>query len=150
MSEVMDLHFSVFNGHKNDADKRARDLMRSIAPDWLEKVEEIETKGNGIMAIFDQNVSVEVIMYCSIVAAYVNENRELQMPPIGIELTPFQLTAVINSRIDEFDKDRLYKMAANAAFGTQLFAMLNLGGVWGWPTTHTFWERTEIGFRRTS
>lgn len=150
MRELMDLHFSVFNGHVNDANKRARELMRAIAPDWLEKVEEIETKGNGIMAIFDQNVTVEVMMYCSMVAAYVNEWRgDIEMPPIGTDLTVYQLAAIISSKIPANDKHRDYKVAANHEFAKQLHSMVKTGGVWGWPATATIWEITEDGFRRT-
>jgi hypothetical protein len=147
----MDLQFSVFNGHVNDADKRARELMKTIASDWLEEVEKIEKEGDGIMAIFNTQATLASICYASIVAAYVNERSgDIEMPPIGTDLTVYQLAAIISSKIPTHDKHRDYKIAANHEFANQLHSMVKTGGVWGWPATATIWEITEDGFRRTA
>jgi hypothetical protein len=147
--KTLDLQFSVFNGHVNDADKRARELMKWIAADWLDDVEKIEKDGDGIMAIFNQDATLATICYSSIVAAYVNEHREdPDMPAVGINLTVWQLAAVISNRIPR-DENRAYKLKANLLFVEQLHEMVKLGGVWGWPATATIWEKTEDGFRRT-
>ena len=73
MKDPMGLQFSVFNGHVNDADSRARSLMGKIAPESLKRVEEIEQERAGIMGIFEVPVDNDLMMYAAIVAAYVNE-----------------------------------------------------------------------------
>lgn len=51
--ERMSPGFAVFNGHVNDADKRARAVMSKRCPVYLARVEAIEREGNGIMHLFD-------------------------------------------------------------------------------------------------
>jgi hypothetical protein len=71
--EVMNLVFSVFNGHVNDANARARALMRVLDPSLLEEVETIEREGNGIMAVFNVAPTTATILFSALVCAYVNE-----------------------------------------------------------------------------
>ncbi len=76
MSEQpMDPGFSVFNGHVNNADEKARALMRLFWPDYLEEVERLEEEGNGIMNIFNQEPTQATLTYATIVTAYVNDGR---------------------------------------------------------------------------
>ena len=71
--EPMSIPFAVFNGHINDADKRAREVMRAECPQWLDEVEAIEREGNGIMAIFDAyDPSPAVNRYACLVQDFVN------------------------------------------------------------------------------
>jgi len=69
----MDVYFSVFNGHKNNADKRARELMSRECPDALAEVEKIEREEGGIMAIFHCAPCFATATYAGAVFAYVNE-----------------------------------------------------------------------------
>ena len=64
---------SVFNGHINDADKRARQVMKDYFPEQLKVVEEVEKKGGGIMAIFQQEPLLETMAYVVLVTAFANE-----------------------------------------------------------------------------
>ncbi len=75
LSKMMDIKFSVFNGHINNANKRTKKIMKEIAPDMLKRINQIERKGGGIMAIFDYNPSDEpaIMMFASMVAAFVND-----------------------------------------------------------------------------
>lgn len=81
--KMMDLKFSVFNGHINDANKRTRKIMREVAPDMLKRVDQIKRKGGGIMAIFDYGPSDEpaLMMFASMVAAFVNDTYKPAKPP---------------------------------------------------------------------
>ena len=67
--------FAVFNGHVNKADERARKMLADTQPEWLEEVEQIETEGNGIMAVLQRTPTPAVAAYVSLVTAFVNENR---------------------------------------------------------------------------
>ncbi len=51
-TEKMDAFTAVFNGHINNAHRRARDAMGRECPGYLAKVLKREKDGNGIMAIF--------------------------------------------------------------------------------------------------
>ncbi|GAG91020.1 unnamed protein product, partial [marine sediment metagenome] len=75
--KMMDVKFSVFNQHINNAEQRTREIMRGIAPKYLMRVDDIKRKGNGIMAIFEYSPSDEpaTMMYASMVAAFVNDSR---------------------------------------------------------------------------
>lgn len=74
---------SVFNGHINNANKRAREIMKGIAPDFLKRINQIERKGGGIMAIFDYNPGDEpaTMMFASMVAAFVNDAQTTAHKP---------------------------------------------------------------------
>lgn len=72
---AMDPGFAVFNGHVNNADRRARDLMRRWFKSSLAEVEAIEEKNNGIMAIFHNDPTPAVLAYVALVTAFVNEDR---------------------------------------------------------------------------
>ncbi len=76
--KMMDVKFSVFNQHINNAEKRTRKIMRGIAPKYLRRVDYIKRKGGGIMAIFDYSPSDEpaTMMYARMVAAFVNDTRD--------------------------------------------------------------------------
>ena len=79
MAEKMNTIFAVFNGHVNEADRLAREVMRKRCPVWLERVEMIEREGGGIMAIFS-NIHTFPIRpwtrrYADLVTQFVNENR---------------------------------------------------------------------------
>jgi len=71
--EIMDGHFSVFNSHINDADKRAREVMKTFFLDDLKNIEAIEKQHNGIMAIFDCEPKCSTVLYVGLVTAFVNE-----------------------------------------------------------------------------
>jgi len=75
MSEPMSPYFSVFNGHCNQADKRARAIMKAVAPESLEEVERVEKTGDGIMAVFQNSPTQALAMYVGMVTGFVNENR---------------------------------------------------------------------------
>lgn len=63
----------VFNGHVNDADKRARRLMEVISPEWLAEVKKKEKAGGGIMAIFQADPTLATMAYAVLVNAFVLE-----------------------------------------------------------------------------
>ena len=71
----LDPGFSVFNGHVNDADTKARALMRQFWPHYLEEVESLEKAEGGIMAIFNHPPTPATLTYTAIVTAYVNDGR---------------------------------------------------------------------------
>lgn len=73
--EILSVGFAVFNGHVNDADKKARAIMQVICPDKLARVEEIEEEGNGIMHIFNVEPEPATLVYCGMVAGIVNADR---------------------------------------------------------------------------
>ena len=73
MSEVLTPQFAVFNGHINDADKRARALLKAISPNMLETIEDIEQRHKGIMGIFNEPATEVTAFYVALVTAYVNE-----------------------------------------------------------------------------
>lgn len=68
--ERMDGFISVFNGHINDADKRARAIL---SDKHREEVERIEREGEGIMAIFDRSPTSATLRYVELVTQFVNE-----------------------------------------------------------------------------
>lgn len=53
----MDAFTAVFNGHINNADRRARDAMARECPGYLARVLKTEKDGGGIMAIFNAPLS---------------------------------------------------------------------------------------------
>ena len=75
MNEPMDVNFSLFNGHKNDADKRARELLRKTHPKLMDRVEEIEAEQNGIMGVFNVDLEPATMIFVGMVAAFVNEEH---------------------------------------------------------------------------
>ncbi len=80
----MSAGFAVFNGHLNDADKRARRVMREGSARrrrWIATVERIEREGDGIMAIFQRRYCgprdlPAVKEYVRLVTKFVNEDRD--------------------------------------------------------------------------
>ena len=73
--EQLDPFFSVFNGHVNDADKKARACLSEYFTGSLEEVERIEKKHNGIMGIFDEEPTIHTNAYVALVTYIVNEDR---------------------------------------------------------------------------
>ena len=74
---AMDPNFAVFNGHKNDADKRARAALRRMgATKWLQEVENVERDGNGIMNIFNVPISPATAAYAALAAHFVNGEED--------------------------------------------------------------------------
>jgi len=70
--EPMDIGFSVFNGHCNNAFDRVRVALDEFAPSYMERVDEVSKKGGGIMAIFDEEPSPETAAYAALIAFVVN------------------------------------------------------------------------------
>lgn len=75
MPNPMDVNFSLFNLHKNNAGKRAKELLGRTHPKWLERVEEIETEQNGIMGLFNVEPEPATMVFIGMVAAFVNEEH---------------------------------------------------------------------------
>lgn len=83
MPELLSLGMAVFNGHVNNADQRARTLMRAITPKLLAEVESLEQAEYGIMAIFNHEPTTATSVYSAMVTAYANEGRLSSTPPIN-------------------------------------------------------------------
>jgi hypothetical protein len=77
--ERMSAFIAVFNSHVNNADERARALMKEFFPEQLAEVEAMEVEGkkyaDGIMTIFNLGVSPAIMLYVGLVTAFVNEDR---------------------------------------------------------------------------
>lgn len=71
-SKMMGAQFAVFNGHVNDATKKAKLIMAETMPTALEELEKVEEEGGGIMAIFDNDPSQSTLMFVGMVTALVN------------------------------------------------------------------------------
>ncbi len=69
----MDITFSVFNGHCNNAEKRAIKLLRKHYPDWADEIEAAKKKG--IMSVFDQAPTPATAAFTMLVTAFVNEKK---------------------------------------------------------------------------
>ena len=89
-TEILDGYLSVFNNHVNNADQKARAVMRQLCPAFLEQVEDIEKEGNGIMAIFQQSPSAATAYYVAMVQYFVNEDKvELPSSVISVEVPQY-------------------------------------------------------------
>jgi hypothetical protein len=74
MTNLLTPNFAVFNGHINDADARARRVLREQGMgQWLSEVETIEHTNGGIMAIFNREPTAATAAYVALVTAFVNE-----------------------------------------------------------------------------
>ena len=77
----MSIGFSVFNNHVNDANKKAKAILAVTHPEILEVVNRIEKRGNGIMALLDDDYvrgkaeRFAAAIYMGMVLALVNEDR---------------------------------------------------------------------------
>lgn len=71
--EKMDLHTAVFNQHVNDAGNRTKAHMKEFYPRQLERVEKLEIEYNSIMGIFEVKPEIATIVYCTLVAYFVNQ-----------------------------------------------------------------------------
>lgn len=80
LNEAHDINTAVFNNHVNDADNRARAIMRDFMPNWLQELEAVERDGNGIMHIFNVKATPATAAYAALVTAFVNENRKTKEP----------------------------------------------------------------------
>ena len=67
--------FAVFNGHVNDASKKARAILACIAPDKLKRIEELEKEGGGIMHIFNVKPEEATTAFVWLVTALVNADK---------------------------------------------------------------------------
>lgn len=72
--EPMDDFTAVFNNHVNNADKRAREIMKKKCPGWLKRVRDREKSGGGIMAIFKTPKHRAFARYAALVQHFVNES----------------------------------------------------------------------------
>lgn len=70
----MDFQFSVFNGHINDAHKRAMESLQGENPVWADEIRAAEAVG--IMGIFDKPPTDATKRYVDLVTEYVNEDAE--------------------------------------------------------------------------
>lgn len=76
MPEKLSPYFAVFNGHVNEADKRARAfLAENSLTTWLEEIKAMEAKENGIMALFNHEPTAATGAYVALVTLFVNEGR---------------------------------------------------------------------------
>lgn len=66
-------YFAVFNNHINNADERAREVMKAFYSNDLKELVKIEKKGKGIMIIFQEEPSLSTFLYTGLVTAFVNE-----------------------------------------------------------------------------
>ena len=64
---------SVFNGHVNNANKRARKVLADHFPEQLAEVELKEKEGNGIMVILNSEPTMATMAYVVLVTMFVNE-----------------------------------------------------------------------------
>jgi len=71
----MDCYNSVFNCHINDADKRARKLLKKVYPAVAKEIKRIKKKHNGIMGIFKEPPSPSIYLYVGMVTAFVNQKE---------------------------------------------------------------------------
>lgn len=76
MAERLGPNWAVFNQHCNDAGDRAMAILDEFYPSWGKEVRDIEKKGNGIMAIFDEKPIPATAAYTMLVTAFVNEDKE--------------------------------------------------------------------------
>ena len=66
--------FAVFNGHSNNADKRARQFLRDNGlSEWADEVDNVERVNNGIMAIFSTAPTAATGAYVALVTLFANE-----------------------------------------------------------------------------
>lgn len=74
--DILDMYYSVFNNHLNDANTKTRKLMGQVCPKYLEELERIEEAEGGIMGIFhNSEPATAAIIYASMVTAFVNEDK---------------------------------------------------------------------------
>ena len=73
--EILTPNWAVFNGHVNDASKRALESMDKWAPTLAEEIRKIEAE-EGIMAIFNTEPTQASASYAALVSHFVNEDRE--------------------------------------------------------------------------
>jgi len=71
MSKKMDVYFSVFNQHKNNAEKRALKVMKDNFPNLYKEIKKAQKEG--IMVIFKQEPTEASLMYSALITAFVNE-----------------------------------------------------------------------------
>jgi hypothetical protein len=72
----MDSYFSVFNGHVNNADKRANaEFIAQFGQEAYDnEIKPLREKG--IMLIFETDPTRLTMAWVALVTAFVNENRE--------------------------------------------------------------------------
>lgn len=74
--EKMSVSFSLFNYHVNNANRRARRVMRDMGKEkWVRQINRLSSKGGGIMYILQVPVSPAIACYLGLIVAFVNEDR---------------------------------------------------------------------------
>lgn len=68
----MGVNFAVFNGHVNNAFDRTRAALEEYAPKWMDRVDELDKEGDGIMHIFNVEIEPATAAYAAVVAFIVN------------------------------------------------------------------------------
>lgn len=76
-------HTAVFNGHVNDAFDKVRILMEKFYPKHLERIDQLDAEGDGIMHIFSVEPEDATIIYVALVTAIVNQDRIVRDPDYG-------------------------------------------------------------------
>lgn len=73
--EILDINFSLFNGHINNASEKAKKafIKRFNQEEWDKHIQPFED--NGIMTIFAKKPNRYTLWYVETVAVFVNENR---------------------------------------------------------------------------
>jgi len=71
--EPMDVYFSVFNYHVNDAKDRALEVLEKYSPTYVEEIRQAEEEG--IMTIFQKEPTPASASFAILVAFFVNEDR---------------------------------------------------------------------------
>lgn len=70
--EKLDIYFSVFNGHINNAHERAlNEVEKTFTEVEFKGIKRAEKKG--IMSIFDRKPTSIMLKYAKLVTKYVNE-----------------------------------------------------------------------------
>ena len=69
-NDRMDIYFSVFNSHVNDAHKKAMKVLKKNTPEHFDALSKAHAKG--IMSIFDKKPTPATMAYCVLVAAIAN------------------------------------------------------------------------------
>lgn len=69
----VDVYSAVFNGHVNDANKRAMEVLDKHFPDLASEIRALDAKHNGIMGIFrmEDELTPAIAAYAALVTAFV-------------------------------------------------------------------------------
>ncbi len=70
-SKRMDVNFSLFNNHVNDAGKRAMKVLKDNFPDFYKEIKKADEVG--IMSLFNVEPTKAALVYVALVTAFVNK-----------------------------------------------------------------------------